>query len=203
VNVFIDDLEELLKGRIALRCEEVSGVVDDYLLVELDHRTTSGLSKGELAELKKQLGEQDELYDYLSKYSSLQLYRDVRTGEYAYYLAPPKEWEAIHENFREWFEDFSDIERGDIFPIWVNDAFAFGEMVSSGNYYLYIFRNDLKGHVFEFEHDGFEFNQVASRLSDFIKMLCEPTDDTVRDLRSYVRYSDGKTEYQWMPHSFL
>ncbi|MFN3712019.1 MAG: hypothetical protein ACK4SX_00015 [Alcanivoracaceae bacterium] len=168
----------------------------------ITHEVTGGLSQEDIDELEIQIGHQDQLFAVLSTFGSIRLYCDTLSDDSAFYLAHPYEWESLENNFRLWLDDLDDDERAELLPDWLEDAVVIGEIPSSGNYFLFPIAGDHQGKVFEFEHDGFEFIEAGTNLYSFIDYLCTVTDRLIANVRSHTRYSDGKTDIQWLANSY-
>jgi hypothetical protein len=169
---------------------------------QITHEVTGGLPQEDIDALEQQIGHQDRLFSVLSGFGSIRLYCDTLSDGSAFYLAHPSEWENLENDFRMWLDDLDDDERAELLPDWLDDAIVIGEIPSSGNYFLFPVTGEHQGKIFEFEHDGFEFIEVGADLYSFLDYLCTVTDRLIANIRSHTRYSDGKTDIQWLANSY-
>lgn len=58
-----------------------------------------------------------------------------------------------------------------LLPEWLGDAVVLGEIPSSGNCFLYVYKGEQQGKVFEFEHDGFEFIEAGKDIATFLDYI--------------------------------
>jgi hypothetical protein len=72
-----------------------------------------------------------------------------------------------------------------------------GETPHSGNYILVPTDGPHRGHVFEFDHDGFEFAHVASDVVEYVQRLLRPDASKLTDFASHMRFATGDGMKQW------
>ena len=168
----------------------------------ITHEVTDPLTVGQLKELEDSIGYHSQLFTLFSNYGSVRLYCDTLSDNSAFYLANPSEWNDLFSEFNLWIEELDDKEKKELLPKWIDSAIVIGEIPNSGNYYLFPIRGIEEGKIFEFEHDGFEFIEVAKDLEAFIESICTVTDSLLSNIRSHTRYSDGKTDIQWLVKNY-
>jgi len=66
---------------------------------------------------------------------SLRLYSEPVSGESAFYIGAPPQWQHLDEDLRCW-EGLSEQEEEEPLPSWVDDCVVFGEIPGSGNYLM-------------------------------------------------------------------
>ncbi|PJI97034.1 hypothetical protein CLU85_1796 [Acidovorax sp. 69] len=138
-----------------------------------------------------------QLPAFYATFGGVLLYRDANSGDAARYIAPPTEWAVLQEAFEGWNEHLSDEERADILPDWVDHCLVIGETPHSGNYILMATQGECAGHVFEFDHDGYEFIERAHDLVEYVQGLLQPDSPTLTDIASHMRFIDKHTGTQW------
>ncbi len=138
-----------------------------------------------------------DLREFYSTFGSVLFYYDSRSGDAGKHLAPIVSWSELHECFIEWVEDLDEEEREDMLPNWVETALVIGETPRSGNYILVPTQGDEAGHVFEFDHDGFEFSHEANSLVEYAERLLKPDSSTLTDIASHMRFIEGDPMVQW------
>jgi len=169
----------------------------------ITHKVTPPIEASRLKQLEKEIGCHDQLFELLSTYGSIRLYCDTLSEDSAFYVAHPDEWQELQEDFSIWLDDLDDDEEEDLLPDWIDNVIVIGEIPSSGSYYLLPTVGAEKGKVYEFEHDGFEFIKVGEDIFSFVDKICTVTDDLIGNILSHTRYSDGKTDIQWLAQKYV
>ena len=113
------------------------------------------------------------LRDFYETFGSLLLYHDDQSGDAGKYVATPAQWADLQDHFGGWVEPLDEEERTEILPDWISDCQVIGETPRSGNYILMPTQGQKTGRVFEFDHDGFEFSEVASDLVEYVQQLLD------------------------------
>ncbi len=174
----------------------------DRYIAYIEHRSTPPVDDATLKLIQTQYQSLDQLIEFYSEIGSLQLYCDTNSEDSAFYIAHPAEWDELAIMLNLWFESLSEEETMELIPDWVPDSVVFGEIPGSGNYLLMPSTGKEAGKVIEFEHDGFEFVEEAKDLSSFLENVISPTDSLIKRIRSHTRYSDTKSEIQWLAESY-
>src|SRR5690606_30153778 len=78
----------------------------------------------------------ESLSAFYETFAHLRLYRDPVSGEAAFYIGSPAEWETLDADLRTWFEDLSEQEREALLPPWIDDCIVIGEIPATGNYLM-------------------------------------------------------------------
>ncbi len=175
---------------------------ENAFIAQITHQVTDALSNSDIKRLEQEIGVQEQLFNLLSIYGSVRLYCDTLSDDSAFYIAHPSEWQSLENDFNLWINDLDDQEKEELLPDWLDDAIVFGEIPSSGNYFLYLIKGEHQGKVFEFEHDGFEFIEIGKSIIDFLEYICSPTEKLIQNIHSHTRYSDGKTDIQWLAQAY-
>lgn len=135
------------------------------------------------------------LGDFFDTFGSVVFYEAERTGDAAVRIAAPSEWHTLGDDLRDSFDLLSDDERQECLPSWVETCLVIGEMPRTGNYVLMATEGDEAGHVFEFDHDGFEFSRQASDLVDYTHRLLAIDAQRLATFASHLRFVEGD---DWM-----
>lgn len=138
-----------------------------------------------------------QLPAFYATFGGVLLYHDADSGDAARYIAPPSEWATLQEAFEGWTEQLNDEERDEILPDWIDHCLVIGETPHSGNYILMATEGDCAGRVFEFDHDGYEFTEVAHDLVNYVEALLRPDSKTLTEMASHMRFIDKRTGAQW------
>lgn len=138
-----------------------------------------------------------DLREFYSHFGSILFYVDPRSGDAGKYLAPRASWTELHEYFSGWLEGIDGDEADEYLPKWIETALVVGETPHSGNYILIPTEGDEAGHVFEFDHDGFEFTLQASSIREYVEALLAPNSTRLTDIASHMRFAEGDRMVQW------
>ncbi|WP_372017421.1 hypothetical protein [Pseudoxanthomonas sp. 10H] len=138
-------------------------------------------------------GRVDEFYRH---FGSVTLYHDAASGDAGRFIAPVAAWPALREGFGAWIAALGDDEDG-LRPAWLGSALVVGEVPGSGNYILVATEGDRAGHVFEFDHDGFEFRARAPDLFAYVAAWLRPDDAMLVDMASHMRFAGDDPAVQW------
>jgi hypothetical protein len=164
--------------------------------VPITHNVGGPTAPEHLAKLRGLLGtnaaQVEELY---SKHDGFQLY--VQSPEHmGLFLFPINEWEPATQRFKEELDDWGrsldeayDFERYGV---------AFGEPVFSGNLFFL-----FEGGVYYSDHDGGDDTPLASSFEGFLERIVNDPPKFLFDLGCYARYSDGRTDRQWIPEQYF
>jgi hypothetical protein len=170
------------------------------------HEVGPPLDSSSLADLAKQVGDMPELLEFYRRYGTARLYCDTVPGRFgnasAYYIAPPETWAELRDAFSGWIDDLAEEEKEELLPEWIDSFVVVGEVPNSGNYFLVPLEGPERGKVFEFEHDGFEFIESGRNFADFLNRKSTVTDDLLGEILTHTRYSDGKSDTQWLCESY-
>lgn len=129
----------------------------------------------------------EQLSDFYETFSNLLLYHDQVSDESAIYIGSPDEWDSLESDFLPWLDCLDE----DALPSWIDDCLVIGEVPQSGNYLLLPLSGEKRGYVFEFEHDGFEFIELAPDIEKFIYQLLDPSASTLAEMSSHMRFVEG------------
>lgn len=136
--------------------------------------------------------------EFYETFERLVLYQVPNIKEAAFYIASPRDWARLDKEFRIWISDLSAEEERDLLPHWIHHSTAIGEIPRSGNYLITPLTGQKSGHIFEFEHDGFEFVELASGLEQFVRVALRPDQSALRAMASHMRFvEEGDYSTQW------
>ena len=137
------------------------------------------------------------LKEFFESFGNLTLYYHKDSEDAAFYIANPEQWDSLLENFLEWIEDLDEEEQEELLPDWIDDCITIGEIPESGNYLLVPTTGELAGHVFEFEHDGFEFIDHSSNINEFVLSMLSPNSKTLTNIASHMTFIESNPMEQW------
>lgn len=137
------------------------------------------------------------LVDFYETFGSILFYHDHKSGDAGKYIAHPSQWADFHDSFSSWLEDLSEEEYEECVPVWIGTCLVIGETPQSGNYILVPTEGPEAGHIFEFDHDGFEFKDEAVDVVEYVKKLLKPDSHTLAEIASHMRFIEGDPMVQW------
>lgn len=169
--------------------------------VEFKHLIGEPLAKDELENLNADFGHIPHLVDFYATWDSLLLYFDPRSEDSAFYFAKPSEWAQLKDYFEPWID--LDEDEQDLLPDWIAHYEVIGEIPRSGNYLLMITAGEHAGHIYEFEHDGFDFIFIAENIESCIKALLNPDPSRLLEMASHLRFIEEDSFQWWIEELFL
>jgi len=137
------------------------------------------------------------LRDFYETFGSILFYYDEKSQDAGKYIAHPSQWAGLHSAFSNWMEDLSEDERQDFVPGWIDTCLVIGETPHSGNYILVPTEGSEAGHVFEFDHDGFEFTEKARDVVEYLEKLLNPDSKTLDEIASHMCFIEDDPMVQW------
>ena len=137
------------------------------------------------------------LRDFYDTFGSVLFYHNADSGDAARHLAPMALWPELHADFSDWIDVLDDDERAEAVPEWVETCLVLGETPHSGNYILMATEGPSAGHVFEFDHDGFEFVHEADDMIGYVERLLKPDASKLVDMAAHMRFVESDPMIQW------
>ena len=145
----------------------------------------------------KRLPDVGRLGDFYETFGSVVFYVDDKSGDAAKHIARPAQWAELHSEFTSWFDHLDEEELAESMPEWIDTCLVIGEEPKTGNYLLMPAVSDMAGHVFLFDHDGFEFTDCANDLVEYVEKLLAPNDQLLLEIATHMRFIDGDPSIQW------
>ncbi|MDZ4783416.1 MAG: SMI1/KNR4 family protein, partial [Planctomycetia bacterium] len=87
-------------------------------------------------------------------------------------------------------------------PSWFREGVVFGEIYESGNYFV-LHEEHGKERVYYYDHDDFQEEPLAESFEAFLALIVDDPPGFLFRCGCYTRYSDGKTEGQWIPKEYV
>ena len=139
----------------------------------------------------------EKLNEFYETFGNLLMYFDEKSGDAALYIASPDQWVSLHSYFGDWLEGLEEDERDELLPEWIDNCLVIGEIPHSGNYILMPKSGEKTGYVYEFEHDGFEFIELAKDIEEYIKTMLNLNSSGLTNIASHMRFIVDSPEVQW------
>jgi hypothetical protein len=146
---------------------------------------------------------------FYAKHDGVLMYEDSRTTRWSggesrttgIAFFPVGQWASTSGEMRSslvamgWSEDE--------FTEWLRQGIAFCEIPQSGNYFVIQPTGQHAGKIYYADHDDFNPDPIAESFEAFLdSILADPADFLYRH-GCYTRYSDGKTDIQWIPKEYV
>ena len=155
-----------------------------------------------LAQLDSQLGDAGivirELY---AIHDGMTLYCDTKSDAAGFELFPIADWQTQTADMRESMEAMG--MEVDEMPGWFSSGVVVGQIPHSANYFVIGTTDDDSGKIFYMDHDDFIEEPIADSVELLIDALLADPAQFLYDRGCYTRYSDGKTDRQWIPKQYL
>jgi hypothetical protein len=171
-------------------------------LAKIRHVLRPPASPDAVTQIRQSLGEHAaQVALFYQQHDGFILYRDTLSEAAGIELLPVEQWQAATEEMRDWFEHLADEPEND--PDHIVTGIAIATVPHSGNYFVMPVEGPTAGKIFYADHDGWYESAFAD---DFDGFLAHVTQDPVRllaeEVGCYTRYSDGKTDAQWIPEEY-
>jgi hypothetical protein len=197
----MQSLEELISVNmeVTFRCKAAGGA-DGEFLITTNSEVLPPANESEIQEIRDRMKEHSlEVIEFYKKYGGIDFHRESENGASTLCIHPVQNWDELYSEVSEWFEMIDEDELDESGIDWLESCVVFAEVPSSGNYFLIPTAGSEQGKVIYQDHDGFEPEVYANSFNEFlVKFLSQPIEQ-VDHLGCYTRYSDGKTNKQWIP----
>lgn len=107
-------------------------------------------------------------------FSRLRLYHHDGSGEAAFEFSPLNEWSSLNDRFEPWIDGL--VARG-LLPDWIDQRLVIGSVPGSANFLLVPTAGPKRGCLFKFDHDGFQFRELAPSIEAFVRFSLDPGPD--------------------------
>jgi len=145
----------------------------------------------------KSLPKVGRLEDFYDTFGAVVFYVDDISGDAAKHIADPAQWAELRSNFLAWFDHPDDGDLAEGMPEWIDTCLVIGAEPKTGNYLLMPAVGDMAGHVFLFDHDGFELTDCANDLVEYVEKLITPDDQLLLEIATHMRFIEGDPSIQW------
>jgi hypothetical protein len=176
-------------------CEPAGPPQDIRTEVEISHRLRPPASRSAITELRRAMTPPNPEVEALYRvHDGMDLYVQGSTVGLALY--PISSWAAATKSFREdaaasggLVHELYDFER---------EGIVIGEPPLSGNVLML-----YQGRVHYSDHDGGDDTPLAETFGAFLQGIVADPPQFLLDLGCYARYSDGRSDIQWIPMRYL
>jgi hypothetical protein len=161
--------------------------------VNVFNEVHEGAGHEDLALLQQLILEKgEEVFEFYKQFNGVKLFcnKDIAGVE----LFKVTELVGENEAWKEWFSERDENELYDFEKYGI----AFGTVPRSGNYFVL-----YEGRVYYSDHDDVNESPLAESFSDFLLQIVKNPAEFLYTMGCYTRYSDGKSDSQWIPKEFV
>lgn len=186
-------LEHLKEERPRFICYPAGGKDAPDQTFEVSHILNEAPTKTALEELKGKLsGDSAQLLSMYAHHNGLELYCENDIPSIEFYKI--EDMDDRNEDWKGWFDMFDEDELCEF----QKEGYAFGEISSSGNYFVW-----HQGKVYYSAHDDGDCEPVGESFDEFLEGIMHQPAQFLYDMGCYTRFSDGKTDIQWIPREYV
>lgn len=161
------------------------------------HSLNEASTEAGLRRLKSKLsGDFAQILNLYACHNGMSLYCDKDMPSIEFYKI--EDMDERNEDWKEWFDMFDEDELEDELYEFQREGYAFGEICSSGNYFVW-----HQGKVYYSSHDGGGGEPIAESFDEFLEVIIIQPAQFLYDMGCYTRFSDGKTDIQWIPREYV
>ncbi len=155
-----------------------------------------------LAQLDLQLRDASiVIRDLYVMYDGMTLYCDTKSDAAGFELFQIADLSTRTAEMRESMEAMG--MEADEMPGWFSSGVVVGQIPHSANYFVVGTTGHESQKIFYMDHDDFIDEPIADNAVSLIDALVADPAQFLYDRGCYTRYSDGRTDRQWIPKQFL
>ena len=172
-------------------------------LASVRHILNPPASSSSIAQIRQMLGSHaDQVAAFYQHHDGFVLYRDTKSEAAGIELLAVEQWEEATDDMRDWFDHLADEPEND--PDHIVTGIAIATVPHSGNYFVMPIEGPSAGKIFYADHDGWYESAFADDFAGFLaRVTREPVKLLAKDVGCYTRYSDNKTDAQWIPEEYF
>ena len=172
------------------------------LLARVKNRIGKPASAKAIAAVTKACGASSPvLKRFVELHDGVLLYSDSKSDAAGIEFFKAAEWQSRTQEMRESMTEMG-FEEDDM-PEWFHRGVVFGEIPHSANYFVMQPNGKKSGQVFYCDHDDFKTEPMAATFEDLLSMIVKDPPGFLYQCGCFMRYSDGKTDIQWIPKEYV
>ncbi len=198
----VDELRKLI-GHPApgFRCHTPVNQGKRKYVARVAHLLADAADEEQIREIKRRLKSlATPVANFFARHNGFTLYRDLLSDAAGVRLLPVHEWDNATAELK---QSVGHIPK-DADPANIKGGLPIAEIPHSGNYLVMSLKGASAGRVFYADHDGWYAEPFAQDFDGFIRRLCKnPVLLLNETFGCYARYSDGKSDTQWIPEMYF
>jgi hypothetical protein len=185
------------------RCIAASSKSRSSFVARICHTLRPPASSEQLEYIRKRLGEYaTQVIDFYRENDGFVLYRDTLSDAAGFELLPIEQWYEATEDMKDSLSYIAEVPDND--PDHILTGVAIATVPHSGNYFVMPIEGNSAGSIFYANHDGWYESAFTESFEGLLTRLVEnPVNLLNKEFGCYTRYSDGKTEVQWIPEEYF
>jgi hypothetical protein len=185
------------------RCTAAGDESGDQFVAKVRHILKRPASSKAVAQIRQMLGRHaEQAIAFYERHNGFDLYRDTKSSASGIELIPVAKWKRSTEDMRSTFDYLGEDPSND--PDQILTGVAIAEVPCSGNYFVMPVEGPAAGKVFYADHDGWYESAFVGNFQKFlVHVTRKPVNLLNEQLGCYTRYSDGKTDKQWIPEEYF
>jgi hypothetical protein len=198
------DLEQLVRARNpGFRCVGAGRLAKGSFIARIRHILKSPAPPRLLEFIHERLGDYaTSVADFYSEHNGFILYHDTLSDAAGFELLPVEQWQQATSDMHKWFGDLAEEPGND--PDRIATGVAIATVPQSGNHFVVPIEGPNAGKIFYADHDGWYESAFAQSFEDMlIRLSKNPVRLLNEEFGCYTRYSDGKTDIQWIPEEYF
>lgn len=197
-------IEDFTKSPVpGFRCFAAGKESGPRFLARVRHILHQPASPESITQVRRMLANHsDQVAAFYQRHDGFILYRDSLSDAAGIELLSVDQWDEATQDMRDWFDHLADEPQND--PDRIVTGVAIATVPHSGNYFVMPVEGPSGGKVFYVDHDGWYESAFADDFNGFLShVVREPVKLLVEEVGCYTRYSDGKTDAQWIPEEYF
>jgi len=197
-------LEEFAGSSSAgFRCFAAGAESGPRFIARVRHVLNPPASSACIARIREMLGRYAAgVVAFYERHDGFVLYHDGLSDAAGVELLSAGEWAEATDDMRQCFHDLA--EKPSLDPDHIVTGIAIATVRHSGNYFVMPTDGPAGGKVFYANHDGWYESAFADNFDGFlVHATQEPVKLLNDELGCYTRFSDGRTNAQWIPEEYL
>ena len=182
-------------------CKGAGGARAKKFLAKIKHEVAGPASATNLSKLKEMIpSNSQQLLAFYKSHDGLTLYKDTVGDAEGVELFAVEKMEEGTVELRDWLDMIEEeVDRNKL-----KSAVAIGQVPQSGNYFAMPVEGPGVGKIFYVDHDDWRDEPFAESFDEFVtRITTSPAKLLAQDLGCYARYSDGRTDIQWIPEDYF
>ena len=197
-------LEQLTQAPApGFRCCAAGDKSGNSFVASIRHIVNQPASSASITEIRNTLGSHaDPVAAFYEHHDGCVLYRDTKSDAAGIEVFPVEQWADATDDMRDWLDHLADEPESD--PDHILTGIAIATVPHSGNYFVMPVEGPSAGKIFYADHDGWYESAFADDFAGFLaRVTRDPVKLLAEDVGCYTRYSDGKTDAQWIPEEYF
>ena len=182
-------------------CKGAGDAREKKFLAKITHKVSEPASASALSKLAQMIPiGSEQLLAFYKSHDGLVLYKDTIGDAEGVELFSVAGMDGGTNELRQWLDPLEEEDDNNK----LKSAIAIGQVPHSGNYFAMPVEGPGVGKVFYVDHDDWREEPFAETFDELVDQIASSPAKLLSEvLGCYARYSDGKTNIQWIPGEFI